>query len=338
MYQRSSGGRYLEILLFTLSSLLLYHTIIGFALFLVPLQVVASRRGLRSLLAGVCIFFLVFLVIRFWPFVVSRGASPPDLLVFMEIGIVALLLLGLVGVNIPAKKRPRTAVVLIAATAFAGVVGFPALLVLTRTSAFQQAMNGLFADMARILSTALAPAADGIGSSLLAPLLVPARLREISEAFLARSLLADYMVLLTFSWWAGQAAAARAPAFFGIQPSFRFFRFRLEGWWLWPLIASGALVLADLFFGVSSWAFIGWNIGLVLLFLYGLQGMAIVWFLFDKYHLPRFLWLLLVAGLVIIAASPGVGAIVLVAVPLFGISENWIRYRIPRDTAPTNDS
>jgi hypothetical protein len=336
MYQRSSGGRYLEILLFTLSSLLLYHTIIGFVLFLVPLQVMASRRGVRSLLAGVGVFYLVFIAIRFWPFIASRGESLPDMLILMEIGGVGFLLLGLVGVNIPFKKRPRTIVMLIAATAFAGVVGFPALLVLTRTEAFQQAMNNLFADTARILSAALAPAADGIGSSLLAPLLQPARLREIFQAFLARSLLADYMVLLTFSWWAGQAAAARAPAFFGIQPSFRFVRFRLESWWLWPLIASGALVLADLFFGISSWAFVGWNIGLVLLFLYGVQGMAIIWFLFDKYHLPRILWLLLVAGLLILAVSPGIGAIILVVVPILGISENWIRYRIPRDTAPPN--
>jgi hypothetical protein len=338
MYQRSSGGRYLEILLFTLSSLLLYHTIIGFALFLVPLQVVASRRGVRSLLGGAGVFFLAFLGIRFWPLIASRGVSVPDMLVFMEIGVVAFLLLGLIAVNIPMKKRPRTAIMLIAATALAGAVGFPTLFVLTRTDAFQKAMNGLFADTARILAAALSPAGDGIGSSLLAPFLQPARLREFSEGILARSLLADYMILLTFSWWAGQAAAARAPAFFGIPPSFRLLRFRLESWWLWPLIASGALVLADLFFGVSSWAFVGWNIVLALLFLYGLQGMAILWFLFDRHHLPRFLWLLLVAGLVILAATPGVGTIVIVAVPIFGISENWIRYRIPRDAAPSNDS
>ncbi len=337
MYQRSSGGRYLEILLFTLSSLLLYHTIIGFVLFLVPLQVVASRRGIRSLGAAAGIFFVVFLAIRFWPFMLSPGRSAPDMLIYMEAGAVVLLLLGLLGVNLPMRKRPRTAVVLLAATAVAGIIGFPTILILTGTAAFQQSMNSLFTETAKTLSTALAPAGDALGSALLAPILEPAHLRAMSEAFLTRTLLADYMVMLTFSWWAGQAAATRAPAFLGIQPSFRFSGFRLEGFWLWPLIAAGALVLVDLFFHISSWAFVAWNIGLVLLFLYGLQGLAIIWFHFDKRHLPRFLWLLLIVALGILAVTPGIGVIVLVAVPIFGISENWVRYRIPRSAAPTND-
>lgn len=336
MYQRSSGGRYLEILLFTLSSLLLYHTIIGFVLFLVPLQVVASRRGIRGLCAAAGVFFVVFLALRFGPFVLSPGAGAPDMVIFMETGGVLLLLLGLLGVNVPIKGRPRTAVMLLAATAVAGIIGFPTIVVLARTDAFQASMNSLFSDTAKVLSTALAPATDGFGSALLAPILEPTHLREMSESFLTRTLLADYMIMLTFSWWAGQAAAARAPAFLGIAPSFRFSRFRLESFWLWPLIASGAVVLADLFFHFSSWAFVGWNIALVLLFLYGLQGLAIVWFQFEARHLPRFLWLLLVIVLGILAVSPGIGVIVLVAVPLFGISENWVRYRIPRSAAPTN--
>ncbi len=105
-----------------------------------------------------------------------------------------------------------------AATALAGVVGFPTLLVLTRTDAFQQAMNGLFADISRMLSSALAPAADGIGSSLLAPILQPARLRAMSEAYLTAQppcgLHGPAHLLLV----GGAGTAARAPAFFGIQP------------------------------------------------------------------------------------------------------------------------
>ena len=65
MYKRSAGGRWLEILLFTTSSLILYHTGVGFILFLVPLQVVASRRGVRGLALAAGVFLLVFLGIRF---------------------------------------------------------------------------------------------------------------------------------------------------------------------------------------------------------------------------------------------------------------------------------
>ncbi|MGA2977516.1 MAG: DUF2232 domain-containing protein [Spirochaetia bacterium] len=337
MYKRSPGGQLLEILLFTLSSLVLYHTGVGIVLFLVPLQVVASRRGMRSLLAAAGIFLAVFLLIRFWPYFLSRGQTSPDVLVWLEMGMVALLLLGMVVINLPLQRRPRSLFMALAATAFAGIVAFPALLALSQSAAFQRSMDALFAEVAKTLSSIFAPAADGAAGSLVATLLEPARLRQLSEAVLLRSLLAGYAVLITFSWWAGQAAAARAPATFGVRPSFRFARFRLESWWLWPLIASGALILLDLFFGISAWAYAVWNIGIVLLFLYGLQGMAILWFLFDKYHLPRFLWLLLIVGFAILAASPSVGLFIILAVPLFGISENWIRYRIPREPAPKSE-
>ena len=77
MDQRTSGGHILEILLFSLSSMLLYFTGVGIFLFLVPLQVVASRRGMQGLLKAIGAFLVVFLVIRFWPVIVSLGGTAP---------------------------------------------------------------------------------------------------------------------------------------------------------------------------------------------------------------------------------------------------------------------
>jgi hypothetical protein len=337
MYQRSTGGRWLEIVLFTLSSLLLYHTGMGIALFLIPLQVVASRRGIQSLIASAGAFLAVFLVIRLFPFFQSGGATKPDILVLMEIAIVLLLLVGMAIVNFPLRKRPRTLVMLLSATAVAGVAAIPAALLLPGYAPFQQSMANLFVDAANALSGVLGTT-EGMAGSLLTSLLVPTKLQEISTAYLLRSFLADVAVLLSFSWWAGQASATRASAIFGARSKFHFAEFRLEGWYLWPLIFSGALVLADLFFGISYWAYAAWNVGLVLLFLYGLQGMAILRFLFEKHGVPRILWLLLLAALAVLAASPRAGLFVVLAVPVFGASENWVRYRVPRSAAPTEES
>ena len=196
-------------------------------------------------------------------------------------------------------------------------------------------MEALFADVSKSLSGVFAPTADTGAAAVFLQMLQPDRLRKVSEAYLLRSLLADYMVLLAFSWWAGQASANRSRALAGFPPVFKLSRFRLEAVWLWPLIASGALVLADLFFGISVLAYAAWNVGLVLLFIFGLQGMAIVLFLFEKYRVPRLLWFLLIVGLVILAASPGAGVFIVLAIPVLGISENWIRYRIPAEAAPT---
>ncbi|MGA2381433.1 MAG: DUF2232 domain-containing protein [Spirochaetia bacterium] len=334
MYQRTSSGHYFEILLFTFSSLLLYHTGVGFVLFLVPLQIVATRRGIRSLALAAGVFFAVFLLIRFWPAVFSKDHALPDILGAIEIGVAGVLLLGMIVVNFPLRRRPRTLVMLLAATALAGAAALPAAVWLSGSPAFQQSMNLLFADISKTLSGVFAPAAESGAGAYFAPMLQPARLRQMAEAYLLRSLLADYAIMLAFSWWAGQAAASRARTLMGAAPGFQLSRFRLESGWLWPLIVSGALVLADLFLGISVWAYAAWNIGLVLLFLFGLQGMAIVLFIFEKYRIPRLLWFLLVVGLVILAASPGAGLFVVLAIPVLGISENWIRYRIPRETAP----
>ncbi|MBE3129744.1 MAG: hypothetical protein IMZ54_03370, partial [Acidobacteria bacterium] len=59
-------------------------------------------------------------------------------------------------------------------------------------------------------------------------------------------------------------------------------------------------------------------------------------FLFEKHRLPRLLWFLLVVGLLVLAASPRANLFVVVAVPVFGISENWIRYRV-RETAGADE-
>jgi hypothetical protein len=335
MYQRSSSSTLVEILLFTLSSLLLYHTGVGFALFLVPLQIVATRRGLRGLVLAVVVFFAVFLSIRFWPTVFSSNHALPDVLGSIEIGVAGVLLLGMIVVNLPLRHRPRTLVMLLAATALAGAAALPAAVWLSGTPAFQRSMETFFAEVSKTLAGVFATAADTGAAAVFSQMLQPDRLRKMSEAYLLRSLLADYTVLLAFSWWAGQASANRGRALAGFPPIFKLSRFRLEAGWLWPLIASGALVLADLFFGISVWAYAAWNIGLVLLFLFGLQGMAIVLFLFEKYRVPRLLWFLLVVGLVILAASPGAGLFIVLAIPVLGISENWIRYRIPREAAPT---
>ena len=336
MYKRSAGGRWLEIVLFTTSSLILYHTGVGIILFLVPLQVVASRRGVQGLALAAGVFMLVFLGIRFVPAVFASRATPPDILVYAEIGIVLLLLLGLVVMNLPMRQPPRKLHLLIGASAAAGIVAVPLTLLLAATPGFRESMTGMFAEASKTLSGVFAPA-DGGAGSLLSSLLEPAKLQQISEAYILRSFLLDYVVLLSFSWWMGQAAASRTAALFGSRPTFRFAEFRLEPWWLWPLIASGALVLADLFFGISAWAYVAWNIGLVLLFLYGLQGLAIVRYVFEKHGVPRFLWLLLIVGLAMLCASPRAGLFVMLAVPVFGLSENWIRYRVPRDTAPTGE-
>lgn len=338
MLQRSARGRLLEIFLFTLSSLVLYHIGIGVVVFLIPLQVVGSRRGESSLLAACGLFLLVFLGLRLLPFL---GGQPRlDILTVVETIFVLSLLLGLLAVNLPPRGRLRTLYRLLGVTAVAGLAAVPLAVWLSRNLEFQAAMGTLFSEVSRMLTSLFAGNAGQPADPALAALLSQSALQKMSEAYLSRSLLAFYFGLLSFSWWAGQTSASRST--WAGQGRFRFAEFRLEAFWLWPLIAAWALILVDLFLGAHSagkwravgWQYAAWNIGLVLLIIYGLQGLAILRFLFEKHGLPRFLWLLLVIALVALTASPKAGLLVMVALPVFGVSENWIRYRILAGSEP----
>ncbi len=337
----------LEVFLLTLSSLVLYHIGVGVGVFLIPLQMVASRRGEGPLAAACGGFLLVFLALRFLPFL---GGALPDVMTVLETIFIVVLLLGILVVNVPAGGW-RTLYRMLGATAVVGCAAVPVGIWLARRPQFQAAMGALFADVSRAL-TALFAGREGTTDPALAALLSPETLRRISDAYVTRSLLASYFLLLSFSWWAGQLSATGSS--FRGRRRFHFADFRLEGFWLWPLIAAGVLILADLFLGVRgaggplaqaqnaaspsgtvfggawvSWfAYAGWNVGLVLLILYGLQGLAILRFLFERHGLPRFLWFLLLIGLVGLAASPRAGLFVMLVVPAFGISENWVHYRV----------
>jgi hypothetical protein len=339
MLQRSAGGRFLEIVLFTIFSLVLYHVGnqvgIGIIVFLIPLQVLASRRGEASLLAACGLFLLAFLALRTVP--ILSGQPGPDILTIVEMILVAFLLASLLLVNFPPLARVRALYRLLGVSAVAALAAVPMTIWLSGNAQFQKALSALFADASRMITSMFTGGLDTADSALLS-LLSPEGIRRMSEAFLSRSALALFFGLLSFSWWAGQASASRSV--WPPRARFHFSAFRLESFWLWVLIGALALILADLFFGsrlsgTGVYAqYAAWNIGLVVVFLYGLQGLAIGRFLFEKNGLPRFLWLMLLVVLAVLGASPRVGFFVILALAAFGVSENWIRLRVDPDRKP----
>jgi len=335
MLQRSAGGRFLELALFSISSLVLYQIGVGFIVFLVPLQVVASRRGERSLLASCGLFLVVFLALRLVPFL--GGKFRPDIITMVEMIFVGSLLAGLLLVNLPPLARVRALYRLLGVSALAALAAVPVTIWLSGNAQFQDAMGARYAEASRMLTSVFSGGQD-VRDPALSSLLSPAGIRRMSEMFVSRSAVVLFFGLLSFSWWAGQSSASRTV--WPPRRRFVFSAFRMEGFWLWILIGSLALILADLFFGdrLSGNAVYAqdaiWNIGLVAVFLYGLQGLAIARFLFEKNGLPRLLWLLLLVVLAIVVGSTRAGLFVILGLAAFGVSENWIRLRIVADGKP----
>ncbi len=333
MRQGTAGGRLLEIFLFALSSFILYYFGVGILFFLIPLQVVAARRGARGLLASAGAFLVMVACVRLATTLPGEPMPGTGLLLAIELFGIAVLLLGLLAVNLRWPGGLRTLPKVLAAGAATGLLAVPLVLLLARSAVFTDAMEGLFAEVSRMIGSLFATA-DGKAASALSSILEPAKLMQVTKAWFLRSFIAGYIAVLGFSWWAGSASAARSLALRGgllpatAQRPARLSEFRLEAFYLWPLIASWAGIGLDLWFGLSFASYTVWNAGLVMLFLYGLQGVAILRFLFEKHRLPRLLWFLLVVGLLVLAISPRTNLFIVIAVPVFGISENWIRYRV----------
>jgi len=338
MWQRSARGPYLETLLFTLSSLVLFLTGIGLGFFLVPLQALASRRGFGWLAAAAGLFLAVIALVPPLSPAGPAAQALPSVPRSIVLAFGAVSVAGVLLVNLPLRRPPRALVRLVGATALVGAVA--GVLELVQAPVFGRMVSSLGSYISQVFSAVMvAPGTDSATAGLLTQQGAAATLRAMVDATLPRCLVAGYLVELTFSWWLGQLLGRRRTVYGEAPTGFRLSSFRLESWWLWPLIAAGAAVLADLFLGLSEnglslLAYAGWNVGLGVLFVFGLQGMAIVMFLFEKYQVPRILWFLLLAGLAVVVAQ-GRGVFFVLIIPVLGIAENWIRLRIPRRAAPT---
>ena len=152
-------------------------------------------------------------------------------------------------------------------------------------------------------------------------------LLQALQGILLRSFLFYYFLLLTGSWWLGTVIGARST---GRKPELtRVVDFKLPDTYIWPLIASLALVLLNLAVPIELAAVLGWNTLLILLFLYGLAGLGIIRFLLKKTKVrPGMRWMLL-AAILILAMPPRIGFAVLILIPGLGVSEIWLKYRRP---------
>jgi hypothetical protein len=79
--------------------------------------------------------------------------------------------------------------------------------------------------------------------------------------------------------------------------------------------------------GLEKWLFPVWNIVMVLGLLYGLQGVGILLHLLDQIKTPFLLRGLAVAIIILVLGLNVTNYAVLGVIPLFGLTENWIKYR-----------
>jgi hypothetical protein len=318
----------LEIVLFAVSSLLLYHLGFGFFLFLIPFQVLAVRRDAGSMYASQALAVAALAVIRLVTLLRATAGEGSWLMSGVEIAVFSVLLLALAIVNLPILAGHRAVYRLLAAAGTAAALFVPLILVLSRSRLFLQEMEGLFTAASKSMRAILA-GPDNPATPWIADLLEPGPLMRMCGEYVQRSFLPDALALVGFSWWAGTVSGRKSMGRPSAAATPRLASYRLPSFFVWPFIVSWAAIAADLFLGIAAFGYAAWNLGLAMLLLYGMQGLAIFRFLFEKHHIRRGWWILLMVGLGILLASPRLNIVFLFGIPLLGVSEQWITYRIP---------
>ena len=329
MMRSTVSRRFFEALLFAVSSLVLYFFGVTRFLFLVPLQVASVQRGTAGIAAAGGIAVAALAVIRLAGLFPAQFEEGALLAGSTEVALFLLLVAGLVVANLR-LGRARAPLRLLAATGAVCLAGSPLVAALAANPSVAGRFDELVATFSRMAQAVSATTGDTVRGTVIASMLEPEELKKSTVELLQHSFVLWIFALLAFSWWAGSAAGRRADA--PSAPRWRFAAFRLEGWWLWPLIVSLALVAAD-FLGLAGRvpepvsvyvSGAAWNAALVMLFLFGLQGLAILRFWLERGGVARFLWPL---GVVALLVTPWLNVFTAVALPLFGASENWVRYR-----------
>ena len=318
-----------------------------FAFLLVPLQVWYRRNGARDFLRVAALAFLILAVLRFALAASALGelaatgprseiervvlAPLPGVvfpLVSVELVTVLALLAGLAWVDVygPQVVRWRSIYRMLAATAGSCVLALATIVLLSANHGFVESLTQLFGNILELFRKA---AAGATGADIPLPKMPDgAALTQSFWDYLFASFVFGYFVNLAGAWYVGDRIAARSR--FGGARSLA--RFALPDIMVWPLIGTWAVVLLGRFATLGYLRAFALNAGLILLALYAVQGLAIIETLLARSRAgqgagPR-RWPLF--GVMMLLLVPVMAVVALVVIPLVGVSEIWVKYRVER--------
>ncbi len=317
--ERSESGRgiILDAFAGVLSGLLYMSYVLSFA-FLIPVQRTIAARGKRS---GLVASLASFVVIGAGEFArmaelksfgfgnIAASTVPP--LVFL--GAIFLVNMGF--------GRLSSILRIFVVSSVLSLAAAPFIVPATTDAGFIQWLTAYFTSLA---------GSNGLDASLVDQL----KSAVISAAALLRNGFSAFILwMIAGSWWAGNRLAARTT--FRIAkgevthaelPSLA--AVKAPAIALWPTLAAWTglfIVLVTRTEGVMQT--VAWNTALCLASLYAAQGLGIISHFFARRNASRVFRMLAPLAIAVALVNSTAGIVMLVALPLMGISEVWIPYR-----------
>ena len=352
---------------FALASLALYQTGFLFFLFLVPMQLLYEKHGFQSFIIGAILVLIAIGVIgllRTRPLTGQQEIR--RFLLTLEFAFPIFFFLGLSVINWEWKKPVRGLYRLLAAAVVCGAVSVPFFLILSGNETVREFGKTQFSLIAEMMRNAVMQ--QGTEAEVL--INTETLVTTIMESLLRNYLFITFMII-ALNWHLGRilssryirrsstasgssstgegsvgteggaAEAERAEYPFGREPLTTkkvLLRFSVPDIMVWALLISWAGILLDSLVDLKFFGYLVWNAGLIMMFIYGLQGIGIIRYLFQKYNTPGGIRILFGVVFIILLFWPGLNLIVMIGVPALGVSEIWIKYRKKWKTSKENSS
>ncbi len=320
------GAFWVDVLIFAGISIIMYE--IGFLsfLYLVPLQIMAKKRGENGLLFSSVLVLAAVLITAIINTRWVEDVQLKNVLIFLELILPVMLVAALYTVNKKFTEEWRSLYKILGVTLAVGLVSIPVILIIKQNTKFLDYFREQITKIVQSISDSLFLQSGIYEEGIVRSLFQPEQIIQTIRAIFFRNFLFSFFVFLTLNWRIGIGIARR---FFGGEIP-RLHRFMLPNTFIWVLLISWAGILADIFFGLKIFGYIVWNIGLIALFLYGLQGVGIIRSLLARANLGRGLQTFLTVMILFLLIIPGINALVILGIPIFGVSEVWIHYRKPK--------
>ena len=315
------GRTWIEIVVTAFVSTLIFHIGLLLFLFLVPLQILFVRRGKKAYgIASIAVFaaIAVWNVLQFYVFASVR--LDPLIMVF-DLVLPLSFLAGLYLVNFPGYPWVRKTVRFLAAAVLTGVISIPVIIYFAGNEALMQAVRSQFQAVRDFL---IANTGAVENTALISSLDVDT-LMKWSFSFFFSIYLFGYFLVLAANWLIGTAIGSGTGF---SRRSGKFLQdYRLQDRFVWVLLLPWAGNLLSLMMNLGPLRYLFWNIGLIMLFLYGMQGMGILKYFLIRSRVSRGTQFFLAVLFVFIVLIPGLNLVLLVGIPLLGVSETWVNYR-----------
>ena len=311
-----NGRIVLEGIGFSVLGVVLYQFQTTILIFVIPLVVLYKRQGYRVGILGTLGTFLGIFLVK-----VIRGGSVggtlrEDLLV-LDLTYPFAFLLGIVLIEGSFFHRippyGRIAVV----TVISGVLGIPLIRYVLTDPTFEAYLKAQIETMIRGMvegKTSLGLGTMGAVST--------GEILRLSKLIFANTYTLGYFLTFLFNWVVGSRIGLRSKGIYPVESVVG--KVHLNERLIWGFLFGWSGVFLSLLRPLGWVSIVFWNIALLSTVLYGMQGIDILRYYIKKVERLR---VVILVTILLFLFIPGLNILLMVGIPLLGVSEIWIQYR-----------